>query len=55
MNRRIGQVFAVSAALCTIAVLVARLADGNRDLGRTDFQDDHSRLAARSGYIVASS
>jgi len=55
MNRRIGQALALGAAVCTIAAIVARMGASNQASGRTDFQDSDSRLAARSGYIVASS
>lgn len=55
MNRRIAPALALGAAVCTLAVLLARMGAGSHDNGRTVIQEGGSRLAARSGYIVASS
>lgn len=58
MTLRFTQALAISAAVCTMAALVAiRAAQpaGEQGIGQIDTPTDSHTVAARSGYIVASS
>lgn len=58
MTLRFAQALAIGTAVCTIAAVVTIRAArpvGEREIGQIDTPADSRAVAARSGYIVASS